>query len=402
MLAVGEALQRILGTVRALGAERVFLLEALGRVNTEDITAGRTIPPRDNSAMDGYALRAEDTAGADRENPVVLEITEDIPAGKSPLYPVRRGQAARIMTGGIIPEGADAVLRVEDTESAENRVKIFVPVPKSQDVRFAGEDVRSGHTVIPRGKTIGAPEIGMLAAIGCSMVSVHRRPSVAILATGNELAEIDEEPGPGMIVNSNSYALAAQVLECGARPIILGIARDNRSDLVEKFENAAGADMILSSGGVSVGDYDLVKDIMGELGKMDFWRVAMRPGRPLAFGMLQGKPIFGLPGNPVSSMVSFEQFVRPALRKMMGHKELFRRTVKAELAAEIKKKEDLRYFYRARLRKEGNRVIAAVTGDQGSGILSSMVKADGLIILPESVSTFPAGTVVDVQVLRDF
>jgi molybdopterin molybdotransferase len=402
MLSVEQALQRILGTIRVLGTERVFLMEALGRVIAEDVAARHDIPARDNSAMDGYALRAEDTAGASRERPAVLELTEDIPAGKTPLLHVGRGRAARIMTGGIIPGGADAVVRVEETECAEGRVRILAPASRGEFIRSAGGDARSGTIVIPRGKPIGAAEIGMLAAIGRSAVAVHRRPRVAILATGNELAEIDEEPGPGMIVNSNSYALAAQARECGAIPVVLGIARDDRGDLVAKFESAADADVILSSGGVSVGDYDLVKDIVGELGKIEFWRVAMRPGRPLAFGMLREKPIFGLPGNPVSSMISFEQFVRPALRKMMGHGELFRRTVKAELGSEVTKQEGLRYFCRAGLKKKGDRIIATVTGDQGSGILSSMVNADGLIVLPEEVSCLPAGSLVDVQVLRDF
>ncbi len=401
MITVEEARRKILESVLLLGAERIDLLSALGRVLAEDITAGRDIPPRDNSAMDGYALRAEDIRSASRQNPVILEITEDIPAGSSPKHRIGRGQAARIMTGAPVPAGADAVMKVEETESEGGKARIFASAEKGLDIRLAGEDVKRGERVLPLGTVIRPEEIGMLASLGRSFISVRQRPLVAIISTGEELVEIDGDPGEGKIVNSNGYALAAQVLECGAVPLQIGIARDNKNDLMAKFAAAARADIIISSGGVSVGDYDLVKDIMQEIGNsMTFWRVAMRPGKPLAFGAIQGKPVFGLPGNPVSSMVSFEQFVRPALLKMMGHRDLFRRTVQAVLKEAVRKKAGLRYFFRVRLCKENGIWTAVSTGEQGSGILKSMVLADGLMEIPEDLPEVKAGDTVTVQLLR--
>ncbi len=401
MITVEEARRKILESVLLLGAERIDLLSALGRVLAKDITAGRDIPPRDNSAMDGYALRAEDIRSASRQNPVILEITEDIPAGSSPKHRIGRGQAARIMTGAPVPAGADAVMKVEETESEGGKARIFASAEKGLDIRLAGEDVKRGERVLPLGTVIRPEEIGMLASLGRSFISVRQRPLVAIISTGEELVEIDGDPGEGKIVNSNGYALAAQVLECGAVPLQIGIARDNKDDLMAKFAAAARADIIISSGGVSVGDYDLVKDIMQEIGNsMTFWRVAMRPGKPLAFGAIQGKPVFGLPGNPVSSMVSFEQFVRPALLKMMGHRDLFRRTVQAVLKEAVRKKAGLRYFFRVRLCKENGIWTAVSTGEQGSGILKSMVLADGLMEIPEDLPEVKAGDTVTVQLLR--
>jgi molybdopterin molybdotransferase len=240
----------------------------------------------------------------------------------------------------------------------------------------------------------------MLAALGRSYVAVHQRPVVAVVSTGDELVEVDEMPGPGKIVNSNSYSLAAMVLEAGAIPLQLGIARDNREDLLDKFRAAARADIIVSSGGVSVGDYDLVKDIMAEIGsRIQFWRVAMRPGRPLAFGRLEGKPLFGLPGNPVSSMVSFEQFIRPSILTMRGYRNIFRRAVRAEMTDGFSKKKGLKYFLRARVEYRDGKHYAAMTGEQGSGILKSMVLANGLIVLPEDVSAVKPGDEVAVQLL---
>jgi len=378
----------------------VGILEALGRVLAEDIRAGRDIPPTDNSAMDGYAVRHEDTEGASQRDPVVLEIVEDIPAGVYPEKRIGKGQAARVMTGAPIPPGADAVIRVEDTRREGHGVAVLVRAEAGLDIRRAGEDVRAGELVIPTGTVIRPAEVGMLAALGRSFVAVRQRPLVAILATGDELMEIDENLEPWKIKNSNGYALAAQVRECGAVPMQLGIARDRREDLKDKFLAARRADVILSSGGVSVGEYDLVKDIMGEVGNdMLFWRVAMRPGRPLAFGTLGGKPLFGLPGNPVSSMVSFEQFVRPALLKMMGHRRLFRRTVRATLTESIAKKRGLRYFIRAVVEGGQGGYTVTTTGAQGSGILKSMVRANGLVVLPEEMERAQRGEEVTVQLL---
>lgn len=402
MITVAKALERVLKTIDPLGLEKINILNALGRVIGEDVTAGRDIPPKDNSAMDGYALRCQDTVGASRGNPVLLEVIEEIPAGAVPRRNIAAGQAARIMTGAPIPEGADAVVRVENTEKEGESVKIIAEAAFKQDIRLAGEDVSKGEVIITRGSILRPAEIGMLASLGRSFVSVYQRPLIAVLATGDELVDIDELPSPWKIVNSNSYSLAAQVLDCGAQVCILGIARDERDDLVAKFQAAMRADIIISSGGVSVGDYDLVKDIMKEVGSgMQFWQVAMKPGKPLAYGTIGKTPVFGLPGNPVSSMISFEQFIRPAILKMMGHKKIFRGIIKAFLREDIKKKKGYIHFIRAVVAVSGGRYIASTTGEQGSGILKSMIRANGLIILPEEKEFAKVGDEVTVQLIDD-
>jgi len=402
MIRVEEALNKILDAVSPLGLEKVNILDALGRVIGEDVYAGRAIPPKDNSAMDGYALRAGDTLGASEETPAILEVVEDIPAGSIPEKRIGPGQAARIMTGAPVPEGADAVVQMEDSRKEDGRVAILVGAEVGQDIRRTGEDVQPGEKVISRGDVIRPAEVGMLAALGRSFISVHQRPLIAVVATGDELVDLDETPSPWKIVSSNSYSLAALVLGCGAVPMQIGIAKDRREDLIAKFRAAMRADLIVSSGGVSVGDYDLVKEVMKKEGnRMQFWRVAMKPGRPLAFGAMGKVPIVGLPGNPVSSMVSFEQFIRPAILKMMGHANLFRRTVRARLGEDINKKSGIRHFLRARICRKDDGYAVVTTGDQGSGILKSMVRANGLIILSEEVTKVRAGGMVTVQLLDD-
>jgi molybdopterin molybdotransferase len=399
MISVDKALEQILDVINPLQLEKVTILQTLNRVLGEDITSDSNIPPLANSAMDGYALRFEDTLGAAREKPAILNVIDDVPAGRVSEKTVEPGQAIRIMTGAPIPAGADAVTRVEDTEKDGDRVRVFVPAKKGLDIRPASEDVKKGELVIPKGKVIRPAEIGMLAALNRSSVAVYGRPRVAVLSTGDELVDIGGELAPGMIMNSNSYSLAAQVAECGAVPLRLGIARDKRDDLILKFEAAKGADLIITSGGVSVGDYDLVKDVMGELGAMRFWKIAMRPGRPLAFGMIWGVPVFGLPGNPVSVMVSFEQFVRPAILKMSGCTKLFRPAVKAVLKEDLQKNTALRHFLRAVVELKEGKYYAVTTGEQGSGILKSMVMANGLIVFPEGVTSLKAGDEVTVQLI---
>lgn len=400
MINVEKALNQILDAIVPLGTEKITLLDALGRVTGEDVIAGRDIPPKDNSAMDGYAVRFADIREASPEKPVTLKVIEDIPAGTIPQKTVGAGEASRIMTGAPIPEGADTVVRMEDTAKDGQKVKIVATIRKAQDIRRAGEDVREGEIVIPRGGVVRPADVGMLASLGRSLVTVFQRPLVAILATGDELVDIDEKPSPWKIVNSNSYSLAAQVRECGATPMLVGIAKDRREDLVVKFKAAMRGDIIISSGGVSVGDYDLVKDIMKEVGnQMQFWQVAMKPGKPLAFGAMGGIPVFGLPGNPVSSMVSFEQFIRPSLLKMMGHKNLFRRAVRATLNDDIVKSKGARHFIRGSVTWAGGRYRVTTTGEQGSGILKSMVRANGLIVLPEDVGACKKGDEVTVQLL---
>lgn len=402
MISVDEALDTILSQFAPLREEMVHILDSLGRVLAEDIYAPRDIPPMNNSAMDGYAVRAADTVGASPEKPVVLTVIEDIPAGSVPQKEIRPGEAARIMTGAPLPAGADAVVRMEDTRKDGYKVYVSVAVPIGLDIRLAGEDVRRGEIVIPRGSVVRPAEVGMMAALGRSFVSVHQRPLVAILATGDELTNIDEVGEPWQIKSSNGFSTAAQVLECGAIPLQLGIAKDCREELVNKFRAAGRADVIISSGGVSVGDYDLVKEVMQDIGnQMAFWQVAMRPGKPLAFGKLGGVPLFGLPGNPVSSMVSFEQFVRPALLKMMGHRRLFRKVIKAFITEGIAKKRGMRYFIRGVVEKSGGINLVRTTGEQGSGILKSLVLANGLIVLPEGMERVEAGDEVSVQLLDD-
>lgn len=400
MIRVEEALSKILDAVSPLGQEKVNLLDALGRVIGEDVYAGRTIPPKDNSSMDGYALRAGDTRGASAETPAILEVIEEIPAGSCPARRIGPGQAARIMTGAPLPEGADAVVRMEESRKEDGRVAILAGADVGQYIRRAGEDMQPGDQVISRGEVIRPAEIGMLAALGRSFVSVHQRPLVAVVATGNELTDIDTPPSPWKIVGSNSYSLAALVLDCGAIPLQIEIAKDRRDDLLAQFRAATRADLIVSSGGVSVGDFDLVKGIMGEQGnRMQFWRVAMTPGRPLAFGMLGEIPAACLPGNPGAVMVCFEQFVRPAILKMMGHTNLFRRIVRARLSEDITQKPGIRHFIWARVRRDEEGCTVVTTCDHGSGILKSMVRANGLIILGEEVTKVRVGETVAVQLL---
>ena len=399
MILVEEALYHILGNISRLGSERVPILQALGRVLAEDIPASRNIPPWDNSAMDGYAVRAEDILEASKEKPVVLKVLGDLPAGKVFKGLGRSGEAVRIMTGAPLPSGFDTVVPVEDTEKDGDRVRILATPGKGKNIRFSGEDVKAGERILEEGSLLRPAHIGMLASIQRAMVSVYQQPRVAVLSTGDELLEIDEPWEEGKIVNSNSYSLAALVAESGGMPIQLGIAKDRREELRAKIQQGLVADLLLTSGGVSVGDYDLVKEMLNELGQMNFWKVAMRPGQPLAFGMISGKPLFGLPGNPVSSMVSFEQFVRPSILKMRGYRDLFRPTLQAILREEISKKAGLVHFIRCRLVLEKGKAYATTTGEQGSGILSSMVKAHGLIILPREQTLARVGEPVKVLLL---
>lgn len=402
MISVEEALETILANFRPLGLEKINILDTRGRVIGEDIFAPRNIPSANNSAMDGYAVRYADTKGATKDNPLKLRIIEDIPAGKVALKKIKKGEAARIMTGAVIPEGADAVVRQEDSLKEGRTVVIYVAAGKADNIRFAGEDVRKGELVVKKGSALRPADIGMLAALGKAFVSVYQKPRVAIMSTGDELVDIETEPPAGKIVNSNSYSLAAQVLECGAIPVMLGISKDKKTDLQETFKTALHADLIISSGGVSVGDFDFVKNVMGEIGNaMHFWQVAMRPGKPLAFGSIEGVPLFGLPGNPVSAMVSFEQFVRPSLLKMQGHTKIFRQTVKAICNEDFKKQAGFRHFIRAVVKREKSGYVAATTGDQGSGILKSMVTANGLIVMGENETAIKKGTEVTVQLLDD-
>ena len=403
MLSLEEAQERVLAAFEPLSAEYVGLLEAVGRIIAEDVAADVDIPPHDNSSMDGYAVHAADTRGAAPDAPAVLTVIGDLPAGYVPEQEVEPGKTVRIMTGAPLPPGANAVVKVEDTSPAGDDVAIQVEVEPGNYVRPAGEDVQRGSLVLSRGTRLRPQEIGMLAALGRERVRVSRRPRVAVLATGDELVAIDEPLAPGKIRNTNSYSNGAQILRHGGEPILLGIAGDTVEELTEKVVEGLrqGVDLFLTSGGVSVGKFDLVKDVLAAQGRMDFWRVRMKPGKPLAFGDLESAegtgrvPILGLPGNPVSVMVSFEMFVRPALLKMQGAARLHRPRVEATLMDEIKQKDERRHFVRVQLVWEEGEYHAYLTGAQGSGILSSMLKANGLAIIPEDWNHAPAGARVE-------
>jgi len=401
MLSVEEASQQLLSHFHVLEPEPVPVLESLDRVLAEDVYADADIPPLDNTAMDGYALRAADTKGAAPESPVELHIVADLAAGYVSEIPVTPGTAIRIMTGAPIPRGADAVVPFEDAEREGDRVLIFKGVEPGANVREAGEDVRRGALVLRRGCRIRPQEVGMLATVGRKDVSVTRRPRVAILATGDEVVEIDAPLGPGKIRNANSYSNAAQVLAAGGEPVLLGIAHDQVEDLTAKIRSgiARKVDMFLTSGGVSVGDFDVVKKVLAAEGEMTFWRVRMKPGKPLAFGRIGGVPMLGLPGNPVSAMVSFELLARAAIFKMLGQTDSERPTIQATLMDGIKRKDDRRHFVRVRVWEKDGAYEAAMTGEQGSGILSSMVEANGLAIIPEDWSSVPPGSRVRVMML---
>lgn len=401
MLSVEEALEKVLSMFHPLEPEEVDLLDSLGRVLAEDVFADMDIPPLDNSAMDGYAVRAEDTKGASPQSPRVLRIIHEVPAGYISEKAVEPGTAIRIMTGAPIPPGADAVVRFEDTRREGDTIYVMREVKPGAEIRRAGEDVKKGELKLRKGTTIRPAEIGMLAALGKKRVKVIRRPRVAILATGDELVEPDEIPGPGKIRNTNAYSNAAQVLKYGGIPILLGIARDNRDELAAKLREGLekGADLILTSGGVSVGDFDLVKEVLAAEGEITFWQVRMKPGKPLAFGVLGGVPLLGLPGNPVSVMVAFELFARPAILKMQGKTCLQKPTIEAILLDEIPSKDDRRHFVRVIVEKRGDEWYARLTGEQGSGILTSMVKANGLAIIPEEWRKAEAGSRVKVMML---
>ncbi len=372
-------------------------------VLAESIASRFDLPPCDNSAMDGYALRSEDLAAAGPAAPVSLEVVCEIPAGGASTRRLHSGEAARIFTGAPIPEGADAVLRQEDTLRDGARVRCRVPVEPGENVRRAGEDVRRGEVVLEPGKRIGPAEIGMLASLGRTLVAVHQRPRVAILSGGDELVEPDADLGGGRIASSNSYSIAAQCRELGAEPIYLGIARDTPEDLERLFRAGLAADLIVSSAGVSVGDRDYVRGVLEKLGaSLVFWGVEMKPGYPLAFARFpRERPglVFGLPGNPVSAMMTFEQFVRPALRKLMGHRAWFRPVVLARLGERLRKQPGRLHFVRVRLSRESGEIIAVPTGSQSSGVLRSMVLAQGILIFPAQASELAAGTRAPVQVL---
>ncbi len=400
MISVREALDCVLRDLPRIGAEQIPLTAARGRVLAAPVSAPFDVPPFRNSAMDGYAVRSADVAGAEAARPVRLRVLETIGAGSVATQTVIAGTAIRIMTGAPLPGGADAVVRVEDTEDAANDVDIRVAVAANSNVREAGEDLRAGELVLPPGRWLRPADVGLLASIGCAMVRVARRPRVAILATGDELVEVGESLRPGQIVNSNAYMLAAAVEEAGGAPLLMGIVRDDPGSLRAAFAEAFGADVVLSTGGVSVGSFDYVRPILRDLGYEErFWQVAQKPGRPLSFGRRGATPAFGLPGNPVSSLVCFYIYVLPALRAMMGMERLFLPNAMATMAEGMRKANGLTEFIRCTLEGPPDRYAARSTGTQSSGVLRSLSLGDALIIGPAEAVRLEAGEQVRVVML---
>lgn len=402
-LSVREALSLVLEKVEILPAEEVSLLEALGRVLAAAVVATDDLPPFANSAMDGYAIQAVDVTAASQDAPARLRVIADIAAGSSLTVTLHSNTAARIMTGAPLPPGADAVIPVEDTDEPwrgverplPEHIAVYRTVSAGDYVRYPGEDIRAGDAVLEEGKLLRPQEIGVLASLGVGRVAVVRRPRVAILATGDELVDVSDPLSPGKIRNSNSYAQAAQVTALGGTPVLLGVAGDTEQAVREKLADAVRAkvDLIISSAGVSVGAYDVVKAVLDDAGEIGFWRVRMRPGKPLAFGMFHGIPYLGMPGNPVSAMVSFETFARPAILKMGGYENLARPSVQAVVLEAIRS-DGRESYLRAIVTRDERGYVARTTGGQGSHMMTSLVKANALLVVPEGVKEVAVGTVL--------
>ena len=405
MIPLEEAQNSILATVPRLPGATVALADALGLVTVEDLAATEPIPPFANTGVDGYAVRAADTAGATPESPVRLRVVDELPAGKAPTVPVQPGEAIRIMTGAPAPEGADAIVMVEDTAAEGDRgggaetVVIRREARPGDHVRPAGGDLAVGETAFPAGSVLGPAHLGVVNSLGQSTVNVVRRARVAVLSTGDELVPPGEPLSIGQIRDSNRPMLMALVAQTGCEPVDFGIGIDDEAVITELLEKAvASCDAVVTSGGVSMGDYDVIKAVLSRIADMNWWQVAIRPAKPLAFGMLSGVPIFGLPGNPVSSHVSFELFARPALLQMMGHSRRFRPVTPAVAAHEMWRRPDGKlHLDRVTLEREAGsgRLVAASAGAQASNVLSAMALSDGLVLLPDGEGV-GAGAQVDV------
>jgi molybdopterin molybdotransferase len=401
MISVEEALARILAEIQPLNKTQVPLADALGLVLAEDVIAEENLPPFDNSAMDGFALLSKDSRPRNG-NPPRLRVTGGVAAGYIADHAVEEGSAMRIMTGAPVPPGADTVIQVELTrnDGPESKwVEILQEVAPGNNIRPAGEDMRKGETALQRGTEIGPWEIGILATLGYANVPVIRRPRVAILSTGDEIVDVGEPLQPGKIRNSNGYLLEAAVRRAGAEAHRLGVARDSVASLREKLTEALAYDLVLTSGGVSVGDFDYVKDVMQEQGQMNFWRINMRPGKPVAFGRISAVPLLGLPGNPVSSAVTFELFGLPLIRKMLGHRRLVKPQIDVVVEEDIHERAMRRHYVRAHVEWRDGRFVAHTTGNQGSHIMTSLLHANALLIVPEGGVTLNAGDTAKAMML---
>jgi molybdopterin molybdotransferase len=396
VLTVAQARERILARIRVLESEDLPLLACRERVLAEEVRALRDVPPFPNSAMDGYAVRATDVRDASAERPVRLRVIGEVRAGEVPRAPVERSTALRIMTGATIPEGSDAVVRVEDTEERDGQVEVRIAVPKGMSVRAAGSDLRKDDVVATAGRLVTPGLIGVLASAGKPTVRCVRQPRVAIMTTGDELRDAGEALGPAEITNTNRYSLSAALLEAGAAVLDAGVARDDRDDLVHRLESTREADLVVTTGGVSMGAYDLVRSLLEERDAVDFWQVALRPGKPLIFGTVHGVPLIGLPGNPVSALVGFELFVRPAVRKMQGRSDLERPRLSAITEDRLRGLPTLEQYLRGVARREGGRLLVRLTGDQGSHVLRSMADANCLVVVAPMAGDVEPGQGVDV------
>jgi len=408
MVTPTEAARLMLTACAPLAPERRTLREALDLVLAENVDSPIDLPPWDNSSMDGYAVRAADVAGATRERRITMRVVETVPAGQFPERPLTVGEAARVFTGAPIPAGADGVIRQEDTTVlADGGVAVFDDRDAGRNIRRRGEDIRKGDRELAAGTALGPAQLGVLASIAHGTPLVHRPPRVAFVGSGDEIVDLDRAPeilSGKKIATSNSYTLFALIRRAGGIPIDLGIAGDTRESIRARLAGAPGADLLLTTGGVSVGEHDLVRDVLTELGcAMRLWRIRMRPGAPVGFGLLAGTPWIGLPGNPVSTMVTFELFVRPVIRRMLGHPLPFRRTVPVSVGEPITLGPRLQHFLRVTVGPEGagGARTARLTGPQGSGILTSMARADALLIVPEDRPTVAVGEMLPALVLDD-
>ena len=412
MIPVEEALERILTTVHALEPEVKPILDCTGQVLAADVVAVFDIPPHDNSAMDGFAVLAGDTSQASQKRPVYIDVIGEVAAGYTSSLKLTTGKSIRIMTGAPLPAGADAVVQFENTDETErkrdkkplDKIGILEPAARGLNVRLKGEDIRTGQVVLKKGSTLYPADIGVLASLGQSQAAVIRRPVISVLSTGDELCPAGQSLGPGQIYDSNTYTIAANIAMCGGIARIVGIGRDTLASLQEKIRQGLDADMLITSGGVSKGDYDVVKDVLAKMGTISFWTVRMKPGKPIAFGRLKAAggreiPHLGLPGNPVSSMTTFEQFARPAILKMLGKTAYSRPTVLAAIDQDIANDDGRRVYARVHVSKTADGWKASLTGPQGSGILTSMSAANGLAIVPEDCPQARMGDHVKVQIL---
>ncbi len=410
MLSVETAQQKILSKINRLEKENISIIKSTGYILAEDIISNKNIPEFNNSAMDGFGVISNDTSNASKKNPIILKIQETIPAGKIPTNKLTQGNSVRIMTGSAIPEGCDAVIPFEYTNFPkinQKKVKIYQQLTSGQNIRYIGEDIKENQKILSIGSTLNASNIGLIASLGIEYIKVFRKPLISIISTGDELVSPGQKKKPGQIYDSNSYSIYSQVIQNGGIPDIKKIVPDNKKSLENAFLECSNSDLIITTAGVSKGDFDFVKDTLKKMGKMNFWSVKMRPGKPLTFGLLNYKdkkiPHIGLPGNPVSAIVGFEIFVSPVIKTMIGKNQIFRKEITATLNDPIINYDNRRVYARVNVQGNPNQgYLAKLSGNQNSHILSSMINANGLAICPENKKILKKGDQVKVLILKSF